>query len=305
MCAPSKDTAHESAEAANAAHAADARAQVSHHESLQAADAIRKRLDVVRRSDPQEDEDNDVVSSDDEGSQHMGSQAMFDDFGGGLPSFDRKGSHSVKSSKSLPEEAHPSLPAATQPGPTEEPKRRRKMPPKCEVVPPPANVAAPANPQTSSTAAVVAKAREDLDKYYKAFTDEKIWDAKIKSRTLETMQKALNQRANAVACLNSQDPAVQTLANSCMEFADLVGEKMSAVQCIKQAPEAAATSFAENMAAAIRKMSPPVLSNILVWTAGQILKDVEQAGTFLIAKTPCKGQVFSRFTVYLPLGWWI
>lgn len=302
MCAPSKDTAHESAEAANAAHAADARNQVTHHESLQAVDAIRKRLDVVRRPEKQEDEEKDEASSDDASSQDMANNAMFDDFGGGMPSSERKGSRSVTSAKSLAEEAVQTS-GQQQQLEAPEPKRRRRhpkgevtMPQQPNVGPQPSVAATPATPNqpTSSTVAVVAKAREDLDKYYKAFTDEKIWDSKIKSRTVETMQKALNQRANAVACLNSQDPAVQTLANSCMEFADLVGEKVSAVHHIRQSPEAAATELAENMAVALRKMSPPVLSNILVWTAGQILKDVE-AGTCFDCQTPL-------FKFYLPLG---
>ena len=298
---------HESAEAANCAFVADSRQINTHHAALQSSETVpvQQKLGACRHLMDEEEEnilalqDGSVSGAD----QQDREVDMFEDFSG-LKRKTEMASTAYQAAYHPPHQPHAST------GPSELDRMPRNPTPvegrHMESAPetPPLNhddvetlsrqrkglgkghVKGPGKipdlpvktPKSKGTNAELAlsKAREAIAKYEDMFSDTKLWDGKVRARQVDTMSNALNRHASQIMCLNSQDPDDIALATRCSEFADTVAEKVKFLQDVRQAPEHSAGAITESHYACAKTMSIQVLSNVIVWVAGQLLKDFDQ-----------------------------
>ena len=293
-----EEKVHDTVEAANCAFVADSKKINMHHASLQSSSTLEQKLNACRQV-MDEEEENLPALQDGSVSGTDRDVDMFDDFSGLKQNPEMASHHYHPRAYPTPAHSSPSLrsEAEFEFGSFGAPSPSLKNGPPLDATQPPLDqelskggkgrkgigkgkglpVHAKAKVSKGANADMtLSKAREAMSKYESQFSDAKLWESKIKSRAVDTMSNALNRHASQIMCLNSQDPDDTALATRCSEFADSVSEKVKFLQGVRQAPELSATGVTDGDYACAKTMSVQVLSSVIVWVAGQLLKDFDQ-----------------------------
>lgn len=299
-----QEKVHESAEAANRAFVADAKQINTHHASVQNCETVQQKLSTCRHLMDDEEENmpalqDGSVSGTDYNEPEVD---MFDDFSG-LRQQTEMANQANQAFAIPPGRKRPVQSISELSVPSGD---RSEEDPEDEALPQnhgdpglgkgrgrkgggkgivkgrgpgmiPSLPVKPSKPSKGTNAELtLSKAAEALSKYELQFSDSKLWDGKVKSRSLDTMSNALNRHASQIMCLNLQDPDDIALATRCSEFPDTVAEKVKFLQDVRQAPEQSASAVTDSHYTCAKTMSVQVLSDVIAWVAGQLLKDFDQ-----------------------------
>lgn len=307
-----KEKSHDSSEAANAAFKNDSKKLISHHASLQTAEQLNTKMMLCRTS-----AGDDLAALQDAPPEPSESD-FFEDFSGksrrqamalaGLGNsfqaqrardpdspprkFFRGGTAAQLSDQGLPMATRPARNWTRPWGDVGEHEHQEEVPEIEEGAEEPweerkgnskgkggkGRGGKGSKGATTATNQILSKAEEALSKYREGFTDLKLWEMKVKSRTVDTMSTALNRHASQIMGLNSQDEKVQELAEHCVAFADSVAEKVKLIHTIRQAPDQSAKLLDDSQWAVGLQFDLSVLCAITAWVAGHTVKDMEQEG---------------------------
>ena len=126
-------------------------------------------------------------------------------------------------------------------------------------------------PQAS--AASFEKVRSAFQQNQETYSEDKLWDRKIRIRTVQSMGKTLCGLASPLS--NSGCPEAEQFCQQVMSFAEDTEAKHNLFSQLRQAPVAAVSALTEDQQDLLQKVSPAVLSSILVWIGSQILKELD------------------------------
>ena len=123
-----------------------------------------------------------------------------------------------------------------------------------------------ASKRAASNDAARAKAQEAFARSQEQFSDDKMWNNKLRLRQVEAMSKNLSQLATPLSD--------EKLGADLMTFAENAEATFKFFQTIRANP-APLRGLQKESQAICERLSPAVLSNILVFVASHILKEIE------------------------------
>lgn len=144
--------------------------------------------------------------------------------------------------------------------------------------------------RSSSENAAFEKAKATLEKSMETYSEDKLWEAKIRVRAIQTLTNSLASLASPLTTV--QNPVVEGLCKELMAFSEATERKYTFFQAVRQAPLESINTLADESAVVARMISSPVMSKLLTWVATEVLKKLEQEG-FLVERTSLHFQMMS------------
>ena len=125
---------------------------------------------------------------------------------------------------------------------------------------------------------LISKMEESLQKTMAGLTSEKIWNDKIRKRSLESAVNRLsNDNTNKLSPLVDQSPKAKEISNGINAFADEVVPRFEVLAGIRQNPFMFVDEAAKQGEWRILlDMSMPLLHNIIIFCAGDAIKTIDQ-----------------------------
>ena len=131
--------------------------------------------------------------------------------------------------------------------------------------------------RSSTEEAACEKAQAALDKAKESFSEEKLWETKIRARQIENVSNSLATLSTPLS--SSENLQTQTLCKDMMHFAEKTEKIFKLFQAVRQAPLESIKALTDEHKAATRMLCPPVISKVSTWLATQALKDLENDAT--------------------------
>lgn len=125
---------------------------------------------------------------------------------------------------------------------------------------------------------LISKMEESLQKTMAGLTSEKIWNDKIRKRSLDSAVNRLsNDNTNKLSPLVDQSPKAKEISNGINAFADEVVPRFEVLAGIRQNPFMFVDEAAKQGEWRILlDMSMPLLHNIIIFCAGDAIKTIDQ-----------------------------
>ncbi|CAE7843149.1 unnamed protein product [Symbiodinium necroappetens] len=137
----------------------------------------------------------------------------------------------------------------------------------------------PVNPRGSKKAKeLMSKATEALTKHKETFSDSSIWTNRTRRRVLEAAIKSLSNLANQLLTLNND--AAEGLSREITEWADQAEIRFDSLARVRSATldYAEIEGVAEEHLQPLRELGVAMLSNVILFVAGECLKHMEKDG---------------------------
>ena len=124
---------------------------------------------------------------------------------------------------------------------------------------------------------MVRKAEDHLHKNEAAMSAEEIWGTKMRKRTLTAGVTAMNSASSALAPY-FDDPAVEALAGKLNCFCDAAEKRFDLLALLRQNPFSVVDEkkLTDEQHEILLDMSIPMLSNLILFVAGEAMKMVCQ-----------------------------
>lgn len=132
-----------------------------------------------------------------------------------------------------------------------------------------------AKPRDKKSMEKLKKAREFIDAKKKAFSDENLWEGKMKSRAFQSLSTQMEQNAHKIRGIDTDEPEVDFLVELMLDFSEKVNAKYELFQKMKKDPANILGNMESEDLDVFCSLSPALFAKIVIWLGNSLLKNAE------------------------------